>query len=502
MAEIAVIEVPQWQGSGAPTARRLREGARLLAGLVPAAEHLRVDAPAEPGDVLAANAAKVRHALGRTGGRLTVTAGGDCGVELEPVAAAVRRHGDRLAVVWFDAHGDLNTPESSPSGAFHGMVLRTLLGEGPAELVPDRPLRRDQVVLAGARVFDPAERAYAEGMPVVTDPAGLVAAIGAAEVVYVHIDLDVLDPATFASVGAPAPGGLTPGRVAAMVAALAERFEIAGLGITEYEPARPQDQETLAGLVGAVVEACAASVVRAVERRAAAAWPAASVTEEGGWLLRHTPGVQRRRSNSAVPLSEPSIDHLEAFYRARERPAIVKLGPADGALDASLAARGYRVDGPVDVLTAVTAQVVAATEDADVELGERADPWLSTFAELDGHADSVEVGKQVISRIAAPTAYVRVVRDGRPAGMGLFVADAGWAGVFSVATRPDLRGLGIASAVLGAGARWAAGQGATRMCLQVEKGNPGARRMYDRTGFTRSYGYHYRRSGDPASIQR
>jgi arginase len=51
---------------------------------------------------------------------------------LEPVSAALARHGDGLAVVWFDAHGDLNTPESSPSGAFHGMVLRTLLGQGPA----------------------------------------------------------------------------------------------------------------------------------------------------------------------------------------------------------------------------------------------------------------------------------------------------------------------------------------------------------------------------------
>jgi len=216
----------------------------------------------EAGDVLADTAANVRAALRRTGGRLTVTAGGDCGVELAPIAEAVRRHGDRLAVVWFDAHGDLNTPGSSASGAFHGMVLRTLLGEGPSELVPDRPLRRAQVVLAGVRALDPAERAYAEGLPVVTDAAALLEAVGDAGAVYVHIDLDVLDPDTFASVGTPEPGGLTPQQVIAMVTALAGRFEITGLGVTEYEPARARDRETLAARVDAVVAACAASVVR------------------------------------------------------------------------------------------------------------------------------------------------------------------------------------------------------------------------------------------------
>ncbi|GAB2801717.1 hypothetical protein GCM10027176_02410 [Actinoallomurus bryophytorum] len=496
MPEITVVEAPQWQGSASGTARRLREGARLLAGLVPAAaERVRVDITDETGDhVLAANAAKIRAALeGRRG--LTLVAGGDCGVELEPVAAAVRRHGDRLAVVWFDAHGDLNTPESSPSGAFHGMVLRTLLGEGPGGLVPDRPLRREQVVLAGARALDPAERAYADGLPIAFDTAALMNAVGDAEAVYVHLDLDVLDPGSFASVGAPEPGGLTPGQVIEMVTALAGRFEIAGLGITEYEPARAEDQETLAGLVGAVVDACETSVVREVERRAFAAWPAGLVREESGWLLRHTPGIRRRRSNSAIPPAawDPGapIDHVEAFYRDRDRPVMVQLGP-DQPLDAALAGRGYRIDAPTSVMTAFTADVVAATEPAPVSLSERPDAWLKTFTELDEHTDSTLVGEKVIARIAAPAAFVSVTRDGRAAGMGLFAADSGWAGVFAMATRPSSRGQGVARAVLGAGARWAADQGAARLYLQVEEGNDPALGLYTRAGFVRSHGYHYR----------
>lgn len=498
MSEVAVVEVPQWQGSGSATAGRLCAGARLLADLVPAAQRVPVRVAAEEGaHVLAANAAKTRTALDGTRGRLTITVGGDCGVDLEPIAAALRRHGDGLAVVWFDAHGDLNTPESSPSGAFHGMVLRTLLGEGPPGLVPDRPLRRDQVVLAGVRALDPAERSYAAGIPIVRDPDALIEAVGDAQAVYVHLDLDVLDPGLFASVGVPEPGGLTPGQVADMVTALGARFEIAGVGITEYEPARSQDREILAGLVGAVVSASEASLVREVERRAFAAWPAEVVREDAGWLLRHTPGVRRRRSNSAVPPvseeADTSIDEVEAFYRERDRPPMVQLsGVAHRRLDALLAGRGYRLDAPTSVLTARTADVVAATRPAPVELAERPDGWLETFAELDEHTDSATVGAKVLSRVAAPAAFVRVTRDGRDAGMGLFAADAGWAGVFSMATRPYLRGQGIATAILGAGARWAAEHGLSRLYLQVEDDNEAAIGLYTRAGFSRSYGYHYR----------
>ncbi|MET7464558.1 arginase family protein [Nonomuraea sp. NPDC005501] len=351
--EVTVVEVPQWRGSGAPTAERLREGARLLAGMVPATHRVRVDVD---DDDLPATAARVRSAVSEASG-FVVTAGGDCGVELEPVAEALRRYGDRLVVVWFDAHGDLNTPATSPSGAFHGMVLRALTGEGPTGLVPDRPLDPRRIVLAGARDLDPGETVFIRssgiqhvGAPPPTPagptssappttatsptipvppttatsptvpappstatsptvpappstatsptvpaplttaispavPADLTAAASAAvpaslaapealtaaiasavrdegdpgerAAVYIHIDLDVLDPETFASVGSPAPGGLQPDQLLAMVRATADRFETAGLGITEYEPSRPEDQALLAPLVKALVEACA-----------------------------------------------------------------------------------------------------------------------------------------------------------------------------------------------------------------------------------------------------
>ncbi|MGN9784629.1 arginase family protein [Nonomuraea sp. ZG12] len=269
---MTVVQVPQWRGSGAPTAERLREGARLLAAMVPADERVLVEVE----DDLVSTAVRVREAVAQINGGHQVAAGGDggflvvvggdCGVELEPVAAARRRYGDRLVVVWFDAHGDLNTPESSPSGAFHGMVLRALTGEGPRGLVAAPAVDPRRVVLAGVRDLDPAEAAFMGSAGVrhvrAADPVALTDAIAAAggtddPVVYVHIDLDVLDPGVFASVGSPSPDGLHPDQLLTLVTAVTERFGVAGLGITEYEPSRPEDQELLAPLVAALVEVCA-----------------------------------------------------------------------------------------------------------------------------------------------------------------------------------------------------------------------------------------------------
>ncbi|MEU5883363.1 arginase family protein [Spirillospora sp. NPDC047279] len=215
-------------------------------------------------DVLTEIADGARRAVAERAGDLIVTVGGDCGVELAPVSAAAERYGDGLAVVWFDAHGDLNTPGSSPSHAFHGMILRTLLGDGPQALLPARPLRPDQVVLAGVRALDPAEQSYATATGLrrlsprtltAQPPNGatnaVVAAVGetGAEAVYIHVDLDVLDPGTFGSQSCPEPGGITPETLEAAVRALTARFELAGLGITEYRPLRERDQDTLRTLV-------------------------------------------------------------------------------------------------------------------------------------------------------------------------------------------------------------------------------------------------------------
>jgi arginase len=270
MQRVTVVEVPQWQASGSRTAYRLRQGAAELADLFTAGDRLRADTAGQPTgardgvaalDTLVANLNAIRAVHARALDSTVVTVGGDCAVDLAPVEAALTAYGDRLAVVWFDAHGDLNTPASSPSGAFHGMVLRTLLGEGPPELAPTRALRPDQVVLAGVRALDSGERAFVDEhairhVPVArfADPAAVadeVAATGAGTV-YIHIDLDVLDPDVFGSVGTPEPGGLTLDQLVAAVRALAARFAVVGLCVAEYEPSRAGDRRVVADLAVAL----------------------------------------------------------------------------------------------------------------------------------------------------------------------------------------------------------------------------------------------------------
>jgi arginase len=87
------------------------------------------------------------------------TLGGSCGIETLPVSYLNHKYGGDLAVVWLDAHADLNTPESSLSKHFHGMPLRTLLGEGDRHICEQSfsILRADQIFLAGTRELDLAE---------------------------------------------------------------------------------------------------------------------------------------------------------------------------------------------------------------------------------------------------------------------------------------------------------------------------------------------------------
>jgi N-acetylglutamate synthase len=260
-----------------------------------------------------------------------------------------------------------------------------------------------------------------------------------------------------------------------------------------------------------------------IERSAAAAWPAGRTASVAGWLLRHTPGVARRRSNSALPPApdqhpEDTVDAVEAFYRAAALPVTVQVSPAEQhpALDAALAARGYRREAPTLVLTAPTAEVIATTAPATIRDGRAtsATPggaagtarpsgavvvhstataeWLAAYQELNGPADTSAVAERVLARVPSPAAFVQVQMDGRDAAIGMFVADGERAGVFCMATREDYRRRGLALTVLGAGARWAAARDCDSLYLQVEEGTVAARELYSRVGFAHSHRYHYR----------
>ncbi|MEU6642383.1 arginase family protein [Saccharomonospora sp. NPDC046836] len=282
VAGVLVHAVPQWQGALWPGARdRLVTGCRVLAALageVLGTEVHEVPVAAAGSSTHAGSCAHVGSstvdgignrqalienrqaqlaALEAPEGRV-LTIGGDCGVDLVPIGVARYRHGAGLAAVWFDAHADCNTAASSPSGAFHGMVLRSLLGDGDPDFAASPALEPGRAVLAGTRAFDPAERrAVADGLvrhvPVPADPDTLrrtVADTGAATV-YLHLDLDVLDPAEFDGTHYQEPGGLTIGQLVAGIDSLSA-FEITGAAITECAATEPADVLRLAPVLEAV----------------------------------------------------------------------------------------------------------------------------------------------------------------------------------------------------------------------------------------------------------
>jgi arginase len=162
---------------------------------------------------------------------------GDCTTSLGTVAG-LQRSGrfDSLGVVWFDAHGDLHTPESTTSGYLGGMPLRMLIGDGDpavAERTGLRPLAASNVVLADARDLDPPEREYLAHSPVRHVPVEAVASkdVLPAGPLYLHVDLDVLDPSYVPGLSIPAAGGTDPATLADALAAVLTTGRVAALGI-------------------------------------------------------------------------------------------------------------------------------------------------------------------------------------------------------------------------------------------------------------------------------
>jgi len=129
---------------------------------------------------------------------------------------------ERLGVVWLDAHGDLNTPETSPSGNLWGMPLRMLLDDGVVS--------PEDTALVGARSLDPPEVDYLAEHGIDGSLERALAGVGA---VYVALDLDVLDPSEV-QVFVPEPSGPRVEEVESLLREVAARSRLAGIGVTGH----------------------------------------------------------------------------------------------------------------------------------------------------------------------------------------------------------------------------------------------------------------------------
>jgi arginase len=196
---------------------------------------------------------------------LPVVLGGDHSLaagSIAGAAAALAARGERLGVLWLDAHSDLHTPASTRSGNVHGMPLAHLLGYGDdalANVAGVRPaIRAEDLVLVGARDIDAEERDHiaAWRVPVRTmraiDEHGVRAvmeeAIGLASRgtagLWVSLDLDCLDPDDAPGVGTAVPGGLTVREAHLALEMLADTGRLVGIDLVEVNPVLDERNRT------------------------------------------------------------------------------------------------------------------------------------------------------------------------------------------------------------------------------------------------------------------
>jgi arginase family enzyme len=168
--------------------------------------------------------------------------GGCCCSHIGAVEGLAARQ-DRLAVIWFDAHGDLNTVESSPSGNLWGMPLRKLIDSGAIEA--------EDVALVGARNLDPPEEEFIRSRGVHRGEEGIARALDGVDYTYVAFDADVLEPTEMA-VFMPEPDGLSLDEADRILVEIASRTSVLGAGFTGagFEPGSVAPLARLAAAMG------------------------------------------------------------------------------------------------------------------------------------------------------------------------------------------------------------------------------------------------------------
>jgi arginase len=200
---------------------------------------------------------------------LPLVLGGDHSPAVGSVTASAQ-HWQDLGLVWIDAHPDFNTPETSPSGNAHGMVLAALAGLVPTDFVihstggsetgSDRPvISPERIVVLGIRSVDEGEQQLLQRSRLKVYPWRSIQRRGVADTladalaylrqrgvarVHMSVDLDVLDPGGWPGVSTPAPGGPDLKALTDFVGAVAGGIQVIAIDIVELNPERDQSGRT------------------------------------------------------------------------------------------------------------------------------------------------------------------------------------------------------------------------------------------------------------------
>jgi N-acetylglutamate synthase len=231
------------------------------------------------------------------------------------------------------------------------------------------------------------------------------------------------------------------------------------------------------------------------------AWPSLEYVQVDGWQVRFAAGVTRR-ANSVLPIALPddveaAIAEVERIYGEHGQPAVFQLSPRShpADLDEILARRGYLLDAATLVCVADAGAVAdvlgqRASEVLRTCVAEIADEpdraWLDFWRAVDGRGDD-RILRRILTGVASR--YVTLRTGDGIAAVGRLALVDGYGGIYAVAVRTDLRGLGLGGALLYSLARAAPDR---QLFLQVMTDNQVARRLYRTAGFHQISEYHYR----------
>lgn len=210
----------------------------------------------EIGSLMAVNrqvARRVRQTV--AGGSLPLVLSGNCNASIGTVGGLET---SPLGIVWFDAHGDYETPETTPSGLFDGMILSVLTGDCWTTLRTGvssaPPIAKQRILNVGARTIEGGERERIEASSlVVLDPERFRQGGGSSfrqalatlsqqvDGIYLHVDMDVLDPSEGAANNWAAPGGLSLAELEAAIVLVGEMLPIQAAGVASYDPTIDSD---------------------------------------------------------------------------------------------------------------------------------------------------------------------------------------------------------------------------------------------------------------------
>jgi len=246
-----IIINPQWQGVG--SANPIPQGAEFIRTLLSNIECDEI--PLDDTKITLEDNVKgltqisklnkqVRTLLYNKKPETIFTCGGDCSSDFEQISYMNKKHNGDMTLIWVDAHADLNTPQSSPSKNFHGMPIRSLMGEGHPKIIGqiEKFLKPDQLFFFGLRSIDPEEEKFIEEFNI---PVCKAEQTGDGKIknipilsknIYLHVDIDSLDQSIFNDCATPTSGGFSLETLKNIISSIIQNYNVVGGCLTEYGP--------------------------------------------------------------------------------------------------------------------------------------------------------------------------------------------------------------------------------------------------------------------------